>query len=126
MSGKDLTIMRQQIDAIDHKLVTLFERRMAIVDEISAVKQANGLSIYHPGREQEVIDRAVGRLTDQSLIPFVRELFMNMMQLSRKRQGEGVPSAVKTKPAVSADTMIGYQGVRGSFKRGGGPRIFRE
>jgi len=115
MSGKDLTIMRQQIDAIDHKLVTLFERRMAIVDEIAAIKQANGLDIYHPGREQEVIDRAVGRLTDQSLVPFVRELFLNMMQLSRKRQGEGVPAAVKKKPTLSPGTAIGYQGVRGSF-----------
>ena len=112
---KNLDIMRKQIDAIDHKLVTLFERRMAIVDEIAALKQANGLDIYHPERERAVIDRAVGRLTDQSLIPFVRELFMNMMQLSRKRQGEGLPAAEKAKPSVSPDTVIGYQGVRGSF-----------
>jgi len=115
MSGKNLDIMRKQIDAIDHKLVTLFERRMAIVDEIADIKRANGLEIYHPEREQAVIDRAVGRLSDQSLVPFVRELFMNMMQLSRKRQGEGMPMAVRRKPPVSADTSIGYQGVRGSF-----------
>jgi len=116
MSGKDLDTMRREIDAIDQNLVALFERRMAIVDEIAAIKQANGLSIYHPGREQEVIDRAVDRLSDQSLVPFVRELFLNMMQLSRKRQGEGVPSSVKRlRPPLTSDTVIGYQGVMGSF-----------
>lgn len=115
MSGKDLDFMRKQIDAIDHKLVTLFERRMAIVDEIADIKKANGLDIYHPEREQAVIDRAVGRLGDQSLVPFVRELFMNMMHLSRKRQGEGMPATMRRKPHLSPDTVIGYQGVRGSF-----------
>lgn len=116
MSGKDLDYMRRQIDAIDQKLVMLFERRMAIVDEIAAIKQAQGMSIYHPGREQEVIDRAVGRLGDQSLAPFVKQLFKSMIQLSRRRQGDGsVPQKERLVPDVSPGTVIGYQGNAGSF-----------
>jgi chorismate mutase/prephenate dehydratase len=116
MSGKDLDYMRRQIDAIDQKLVMLFERRMTIVDEIAAIKQAQGMSIYHPGREQEVIDRAVGRLGDQSLAPFVKQLFKSMIQLSRRRQGDGsIPQKERLAPDVSPGTVIGYQGVQGSF-----------
>lgn len=116
MCGNDLEYMRGQIDAIDQKLVMLFEKRMSIVDEIAAIKQAQGLSIYHPGREQEVIDRAVGRLSDQSLAPFLKQLFKSMIQLSRKRQGDGsVPPRERRPPRVSPGTIVGYQGVEGSF-----------
>jgi chorismate mutase/prephenate dehydratase len=116
MPGKDLDQMRAQIDAIDLKLVALFEKRMSIVDGIASVKQERGLPIYHPGRERQVVNRAVDRLNDQSLAPFVREFFRSLMQLSRRRQeqdAEAVP--VRSAPSVSAGAVIGYQGVEGSF-----------
>ncbi|HLH42091.1 MAG TPA: chorismate mutase [Bryobacteraceae bacterium] len=45
---------REKIDAIDRQLVELLNRRTRIVEEIGRAKEAVGMPIYEPKREDDV------------------------------------------------------------------------
>jgi chorismate mutase len=49
-----LTESRVKIDALDRQLVELLNRRTRIVEEIGRAKEAAGLPIYEPKREDDV------------------------------------------------------------------------
>jgi chorismate mutase len=45
---------RTKIDALDRQLVELLNRRTRIVEDIGRAKEASGLPIYEPNREDDV------------------------------------------------------------------------
>jgi chorismate mutase len=47
---------RRRIDALDDELVALLGRRFAIIREVAAVKQAEGIPSFLPDRVTAVID----------------------------------------------------------------------
>jgi chorismate mutase len=47
--------LRRRIDTVDAQLVALLNVRAASAIEIGRIKKAQGLAIYQPGREQEVL-----------------------------------------------------------------------
>lgn len=49
--------LRQQIDLIDNDLLPLLCRRMDLSGRVAAYKEAHGLPVYHPGREQQILAR---------------------------------------------------------------------
>lgn len=49
--------IREQIDAIDNKLLDLLESRMGLVQEIGRIKHQSGSAIYRPEREKEILTR---------------------------------------------------------------------
>ena len=58
MSNEDgLLELRNQLDAIDNKLLDLINERMEIVHKVGALKAKSGGSIYRPEREKSIIDR---------------------------------------------------------------------
>lgn len=83
----DLTNLREQIDAVDRELTALFLRRMALSDEIAAVKAAKGLSILQPERERQVLN-AVCEQAPEELRPAVTRLYETIFALSCERQEE--------------------------------------
>lgn len=91
MSGalpRPLPTVRSMIDALDHELLQLLARRMALVAEAAAYKQAHGLPIHDEAREQHVLgDRQ--RWADDLGLPteHVDALFRLMLQVSREHQG---------------------------------------
>jgi chorismate mutase-like protein len=48
--------LRRRIDALDERLVELLNERAACALEIGTIKQAQGLEIYQPEREAQVLD----------------------------------------------------------------------
>ncbi len=50
----DLSQCREQIDAIDARLVELLNQRTVIVEQIGRIKQNLTLAIYEPKREEQV------------------------------------------------------------------------
>ena len=87
----DLTSLRGEIDRIDKQLLSLFEERMDIVQEVARYKMENGLPIFHPEREQQVLDRAAERAN----APYktdARVLFTTLMELSKFHQKFKFPS----------------------------------
>ena len=81
-----LEAQRQQIDQIDRELVRLFEARTAVVEEVAAIKQANGMEILDSGREQQVIDKVQSYLQDPELADELADLYTELMRISRGHQ----------------------------------------
>lgn len=60
MSGaasERLRELRQRVDALDDALLALVAERAAVVDEIAALKEAEGLVMRDPVREQQIVER---------------------------------------------------------------------
>ena len=81
----DIKELRNEIDAIDQELIRLFCRRMEVTSKIAAYKKENGLPIYHPGREQEVLQK-VADLAGSGLRDYAQALYSEIFALSKQYQ----------------------------------------
>ncbi len=74
-----LDALRDQIDAINRKLVRLLNQRAKVAQAIGHLKQAGGAAIYQPARERVVLDRVMafneGPLTGEHL----RRIFVEII-----------------------------------------------
>lgn len=77
---------RQQIDQIDRQMVALFEERMHTAEKIAEVKAANNLPILDSSREELVIEKVSGYLTDPNLTEALRDFYTELMAISREHQ----------------------------------------
>ena len=79
-SGTDLELAawRAQIDALDHEMLGLLNRRAEIARSIGALKRAQGSPAFRPEREAAVIDRLkrdnAGPLPEAGIAPIWREV----------------------------------------------------
>lgn len=80
VTATDLQKLREEIDAIDEKLLRLISRRVEIAMEVAATKQASGetASFYRPEREAQVLRRIKqlnqGPLTEEEVARLFREI----------------------------------------------------
>lgn len=81
----DLNELRGEINEIDRQILELFEKRMKVCGQVAEYKIAKGLPIFHPDREQQIIDR-VKRSVDPELSESAATLFTNLMDISKCRQ----------------------------------------
>lgn len=83
-----LGALRKEIDRIDRELVKLMNRRAAAALKIGKLKDSTGQTIYAPGREHEVLARAVewneGPLTEQCIRSVFRELISGSRSIERR------------------------------------------
>lgn len=82
--NKNLKSLRNQIDKIDNKLVSLLTKRFGLVKIIGQKKLENKIPVIDNNREQEIIDR----LFRESGLDkkFVTQLFTLIFKESRKQQ----------------------------------------
>lgn len=99
---KQLSGLREQIDALDEQLVELLNRRAQIIVQVGKLKQNKSLSIYAPEREKRVLDRVrelnSGPLPDSVLVAIWRELMSGSLLLEKPLR-------------------VGYLGPEGSFSQ---------
>ncbi len=92
--------LRTQIDDTDRQLVELLNKRASIVARVGEVKQRDGVPIYAPHREAEVLKKAIelnkGPLPDRTIEGIYRELMSGSF-------------------AIEQPLRIGYLGPQGSF-----------
>ena len=82
----DLTKTREQIDEIDRQISELFLQRMIETGHVAEYKIATGKAVYDQKREEEklsVIEKRANSSFDQRAL---RELFSQIMSISRKYQ----------------------------------------
>jgi chorismate mutase len=85
-----LAALREQIEEIDHALITLIARRVHAAREVGRTKRLHGLGIMDPAREAAVVRRAVELARSEQLEEEdVREIFWHIIGLSRRAQLEG-------------------------------------
>lgn len=85
----ELSELRKEIDAIDDQLVLLFCQRMQVASKVADYKKATGSPIFHPGREQEIL-QSVSEKAGPELEEYIRELYTTIFQLSRRFQSRKI------------------------------------
>ena len=77
---------REDLDGIDRDMAALFERRMDVCRKIARWKLARGLPVRDAAREEKVLDSRAAMVRDERLRGPVRELWSEIMRLSRAEQ----------------------------------------
>ena len=52
----DLSVTRTKIDEIDKQIISLFNERMKLADDVANYKIATGKPVYDPVREKEKLE----------------------------------------------------------------------
>jgi len=80
---------RTKIDALDRQLVELLNHRTGIVEDIGRAKEAAGLPIYEPNREDDVYRNVLshnqGPLSAEALRGIYERIIDEMRSLQRIR-----------------------------------------
>lgn len=83
---RDLTELREEIDGIDSQIASLYEKRMAIAEEVAEYKLSVGKKVTDRTRERSKLDRLTALMPTPFLKTGIYELFEQIMAVSRKRQ----------------------------------------
>lgn len=123
--------IRSKIDEIDRELIPLIKKRMECSLEVARIKQAENLPIYHPGREQQILDR-VATAAGEDYGVYVSSVYRNMMAVSRALQSDTL-----FKNAEFGEKILSYpedmtfkrvicQGAEGAFSHAAANKMFPE
>ena len=82
----DLLECRNKLDVIDKQIVKLFEERMDICGKVAETKIASGKAVYDAEREKQKLETVSAMAGSDFNQIAVRELFSQMMSISRKYQ----------------------------------------
>ncbi len=124
----DLDTLRLEINEIDEQIIQLFCRRMEIVEQVADYKIRHGLPVYHPDREQQVIER-VSQKAGPRLADSAKVLYTTMMDVSKSLQhkriaqateemslGDKLMDAAHSSPAdLPVHAQVACQGVEGAY-----------
>jgi len=113
----EIAKLREGISSIDKQLVSLFEQRMKIVEDVGALKKSYGKDVLDAKREDAVIERAIAQLKNKDLSEAAAEFFHALMDISKKNQRQNMqfekPSLVKFSDVKNA--RVAYLGIKGSY-----------
>ena len=82
----NLKTLRNNIDKIDDEILELFIRRLHIVEDIYEYKKINGMSIYDPKRENEVLQKIDKNISVDKYKSELESLFKSIMKISSSYQ----------------------------------------
>ena len=83
---KDLAQCRKEIDEIDRQMTALFEERMQIAADVAEYKRVSGKKVFDKQREDEKLATVEAMASNEYFGRGLRELFSQIMSLSRKYQ----------------------------------------
>lgn len=78
-----LQAAREKINTIDAQMASLFEERIAAVSEVLAYKREHNLPVFDSEREQQVIERNLALLQNDSLAPYYRRCIQSLMDITK-------------------------------------------
>lgn len=112
LPARPLPLLRALVDSLDHELLQLAARRMAVVSEIAAWKRQHHLRIRDPQREREILEDRSRRAQDMGLPRGeIEALFRVLLRASRDHQ-----AALRTElPHESPSMTVAVIGGRGSM-----------
>ncbi len=114
---KDLKELREQIDDIDEQIVSLYQKRMDISAEVAAYKISTGKQVFDREREQSKLKALTALGKNAFNRHGIRELFEQIMSMSRKRQYQLLTEAGKLdKPDFTEVDRLDYQKARIVFQ----------
>ncbi len=88
MASDEINPLREEIDKLDAEIVRLLNERADRVLEIGLIKRREGIPIYSPEREEQVLamvkEANKGKLTDEA----IQRLFERIIDESRRLERE--------------------------------------
>jgi chorismate mutase/prephenate dehydratase len=117
----ELDVMRGAIDEIDNQIVHLFQRRMAVTQQVGEFKQQNHMAVLDNLRQKEVLESKAALKADVTL------LYETIMGISRRqqrkivREGAAEPNFARIQAALTGrrqpveDPLVVYQGEPGAY-----------
>ncbi len=119
----ELDDYRAEIDRIDKQLVELYEERMAVSEKVASYKIKTGKSVLDKSREKQKLSEMEAMAHGTFNRHGVRELFEQIMAMSRKKQYQLVQDSgsMNRLPFIPVDSIkegsfrVVYQGARGSY-----------
>ena len=90
---RTLEEVRADIDRVDREIVALYERRMALTDEVGRIKLERGIPVLDAGREEQVLLSRAALLADPARGEGLKRLYRLLMTLSRESQSKLIREA---------------------------------
>ncbi len=117
--------LRKRIDSIDKQLVSLYEERMDICEQVGEFKLGTGKPVFDKTREQEKLSAVEEMVNDDFDKKGIRELFEHIMSVSRKLQyrllskhdGPGQGEFTRVEAMDYSDARVVFQGVKGAYSQ---------
>ena len=81
--------LREEISALDDEFVALVNRRLELARRIFEHKEANGIPIVDPGREEAIVARLVGENPGPLSDDGVADLVRYVLGLTKRELGRG-------------------------------------
>ena len=82
----ELENLRERIDTIDKELISLFEERMDVVNDIADYKIKNNLPILNQNREDIVISKVKSIVKNKEYTDSAIDFIKDIMEISKKFQ----------------------------------------
>ncbi|MBQ8836508.1 MAG: chorismate mutase [Clostridia bacterium] len=130
----DMKEIRQKIDSLDDTIKAAFEERMELCANMAAYKKANGLPVFHPAREREIVARLTADM-DDSMATYTKVLYNTLFEVSRSLQSkriyeggklsETIKSAAQhTAPTLPTTCTVACQGTEGANSQHAAEKLF--
>lgn len=131
---RDLGEIREDIDRIDEQIVSLYEKRMELTSGVAEYKIRTGKQIFDREREESKLSALSSLVSSEENKDGIRELFEQIMAMSRKKQyqlltsrgitGESEFTVVKH-PDYSGARIV-FQGLEGAYSQQAMEKFFGE
>ena len=122
---KELSLIREELDQIDQKIVELYQQRMELAKDVAEYKIANCKMILDKEREQQKLNSLKKLAVNEFNEKGITELFEQIMSASRKLQyqivaqrGEKVRLPFQMVDKLWDDsTRVVFQGAKGAYSQ---------
>ncbi len=85
--NKDIIPLRDKIDEIDSKILSLLAQRYSEVEKVVQLKKKHHIPVYHPAREEDLISKLRLQASKARLDPdFMEDLYRVILRQSRVKQ----------------------------------------
>lgn len=129
---KRLLELRKKLDVIDEQMVELYEKRMAICEEVGNIKIEAGRKIFDRQREKEKLAAVTANARDEFNKKGLSELFEQLMSMSRKLQYQLLTKkgALGRLPFIGVESLdvdgarIVFQGTEGAYSQAAMEKYF--
>ncbi len=124
----DLKQLRDGIDDIDSRILSLFLERMGLCKQVADYKKEHNLPVFQGNRENEIIERIKTMTGDEELENGTAALFTTIMDISKLLQNRkllgGSPDYEFTAPDFENAVKVGCQGTAGANSETAARMIF--
>lgn len=121
----DLQELRNKLDQIDKTITELYQERMEVCRKVGEYKVTTGKKVFDRQREKEKLNDVAARVTGEFNKKGIRELYQQLMSMSRKLQYQQLveAGALGRLPFIRIDDLdkknarVVFQGTEGAYSQ---------